>query len=138
MTPEQFQRSYLLPPGCKDLIDVLRLEELQKHAFDQPEVVGQAAIHGAESFSQVWKLKEKKSPAGPIPADTPAQPGFFLEVHLPPAVSVNFLASLLGRKPFQIIANLMEFGIFLTANQKVDFEIAAKVLRKYGLLAKKA
>ena len=138
MNPEQYQRSYLLPPGCKDLIDVLRLEELQRTAPLPPENVGDSLISGAESFSQVWKLKDKKSPAKSVSAESFAQPGFFLEVQLPASITVNYLASLLGRKPFQIIAQLMEFGIFVTAQQEVAFEAAAKVLRKYGLLAKKS
>jgi|SRR5882672_3142157 len=136
MTPEQYQRSYLLPPGCKDLIDVLRLEELQKQALNLPEIAGQATISGSENFSKVWKLKKKSAKIAS--AEAFAQPGFFLEVMLPEKVTVDYLASLLGRKPFQIIANLMELGLFVTAQQEVAFEMAAKVLRKYGLMAKKA
>jgi hypothetical protein len=138
MIPEQYQRGYLLPPGCKDLIDVLRLQELQKGAFYRPEAAGESAISGSESFSQVWKFKDQKSPAKPSSNEAFAQAGFFLEVLLPPIITVDYLASLLGRKPVQIIASLMEFGVFVTAQQKVGFEAAAKVLRQYGLLAKKA
>ena len=137
MTPEQYQRSYLLPPGCKDLIDVLRLQELQKWGLIQPDITGHAAISGSESFSQVWKFKNNKSGGNSGVSKGSAKPGFFLEVALPATITVNYLASLLGRKPFEIIANMLEFGVFVTSQQEVDFELAAKVLRKYGLLARK-
>jgi|ERR1041385_5267828 hypothetical protein len=131
MTPEQYQRSYLLPPGCKDLIDVLRLQELQNQATTPPAISGQAAITGAESFSKVWKFNEKKlKPAF-------AHPGFFLEVTLAAKVTVTYLASLLGRTPFQVAADLMELGVFATTHEQISFDDAARLLRKYGLSAKR-
>ena len=141
MTPEQYQRSYLLPPGCKDLIDVLRLEELHRPAAIEPDIImGQSAFQGAETFSQVWKLKPQppSTDAGGSGVSDAVPAAFFLEVHLPESISINFLATLLGRKPFQVVANLMEFGVFATPTQKVDFETAAKLLRKYGLLARRS
>ena len=135
MTPEQYQRGYLLPPGCKDLIDVLRLQELHKQAFKLPLLMGQAPISGAEHFSQVWKIDEEKlKSTSSVPG---VEPGFFLEVSLGPNVTVDFLASLLGRKPFQIVADLMELGVFASPQETVNFDDAAKVLRKYGLSASK-
>jgi translation initiation factor IF-2 len=52
--------------------------------------------------------------------------------------TVSQLAALLGKKPFQIIADLMEIGVFASANQSLDFEAISKVARQYGFIAKKA
>src|SRR2546423_15174316 len=112
MTPEQYQRSYLLPPGCKDLIDVLRLQELQKLAFQPPSVAGEVPFSGSDQFSQVWNLKPFKAKS-PTPQPEPV---FFLEVKIEPTVTVSQLATLLGRKPFQVQADLMELGVFASIN----------------------
>jgi hypothetical protein len=134
MTPEQYQRSYLLPPGCKDLIDVLRLQELVQDAGLPPLHSGQAAITGAETFSKVWKLDKTKLKAKP--AVSLPDPGFFLEVQLGERVTVQFLVSVLGRKPVQILSDLMDLGVFVSEDATINFEDAAKVLRKYGLKAR--
>jgi hypothetical protein len=91
--PDYSKRDCSLPPGCKDLIDVLRLT---------------------------------KSPVVMKP----------LELGKP--VSVRALAALLGCKPLQIIADLLELKILATVDQAVSFEVAAKIAVKYGLLAKRA
>lgn len=133
MTPEQYQRSYLLPPGCKDLIDVLRLQELAQQTELPPLLSGQAPITGAETFSQVWNLDQKKlKPSFPFP-----DPGFFLEIQLGETVSVQFLASVLGRPPVQIVSDLMELGVAVNSDGQVSFDEAANVLHKYGLRARK-
>src|SRR4051812_24193555 len=129
MTPEQYQRGYLLPPGCKDLIDALRLQELERMMFQPPPITGEVPVIGAEQFSQVWKLKPAKlKPVGSVTSSA-----FLLEVKLGLTIPIERLASLLGHKPFQIVADLMELGIFLSTTDSLDFETAAKVLRKYGL-----
>lgn len=133
MTPEQYQRSYLLPPGCKDLIDVLRLQELAQQAEIAPLLSEQAPISGSEAFSQVWNLDQKKLK---LPFPFPDQ-GFFLEVQLGEAVNVQFLASVLGRPPAQILSDLTELGVIVSGDGQVSFDDAAKVLHKYGLRARK-
>jgi|SRR4051812_23847057 len=134
MTPEQYHRSYLLPPGCKDLIDVLRLQELAEQAGLPPLLSGQAPIIGSETFSHVWKLdKAKLKPAAGVALP---DPGFFLEVQLGATVSVQFLASVVGRQPVQVISDLMDLGVFVGADAQISFDEAAKVLRKYGLTAR--
>jgi hypothetical protein len=133
MTPEQYHRGYLLPPGCKDLIDVLRLQELEKQAMLQPPLrSGLASITGSESFSHVWKINEAKLKPLPI-----ADPGFFLEIQLGDTVRIQFLASVLGRKAAEILGDLMELGVFVTSEAEISFDEAAKLLRKYGLSARK-
>lgn len=84
-SPNYNSRDYLLPKGCKDLVDVINLK-------------GEIFVSGA--------------------------------------TSVGELAVLLGQKPFRIVADLMQLGIFATVNQVVGFATMQKVARKYGYAAK--
>lgn len=138
------KRSYLLPPGCKDLIDLLKLEEQKKQpSIELPMLQGLPGLQGGELFiagtQQIlgaWKLKKKKSkePAiDPIGAQEVTR-----EVAILESIVVKELANIAGQKPFKIIADLMEIGIFANIMQKVGFEAASRVLKKYGILAKKA
>ena len=42
------------------------------------------------------------------------------------------LAEQLKRKPFQIIADLMEVGVFANVNQSIDEEVAQRICAKYN------
>ncbi len=103
MNPDYRKRDYLLPQGCKDLIDVIKLQ-----------VAGQP----------------------PLPPGQPDSRG--RELRVPEPISVRGLADLLGQPPFQIIGDLMQFGVFANVNQHLAFEVVAKVAWKYGYAAKKA
>jgi len=110
MNFEHFERGYLLPKGCKDLIDVINL------------------------------FQEKRKPtiflkAVSTPSDQEPQGNGDLLVSEP--ITVRELASLLKQKPFKIIADLMELGFFATVNQCLGFEAVSQVARRYGYLAKK-
>jgi hypothetical protein len=136
------KRSYLLPPGCKDLIDLLRLEEHKKRISTQlPPLPGVSGLLKGETFIAStqeilgpWKLKKKKSKQ---PDESLSLPSIG-EVVIPDEILVRELARIAGQKPFKIIADLMEIGIFANVTQKIGFEGASRVLKKYGILAKKA
>ena len=53
-------------------------------------------------------------------------------ITLKPPVIVRELAEQLKRKPFQLIADLMELGVFANVNQSLDEEVAQKICAKYG------
>jgi translation initiation factor IF-2 len=53
-------------------------------------------------------------------------------ITLKPPITVRDLAEALKRKPFQIIADLMELGVFATVNQAVEELIAQQVCAKHG------
>ena len=108
MSSDYSKRDYLLPKGCKDLIDVINLQKSQKQ-----ELKWQAG----ESFNQL--------------------PPITGEILLPEGTSVAEFAALLGQKPFKIVADLMGLGIFANVKQLVDFEAMRKVARKYGYLVKR-
>jgi hypothetical protein len=108
MSPDYSKRSYLLPKGCKDLIDVIHLEASQK-------------AHVVFEFKQAA-------------IDPPAVKGEIVVSH---KTTVGELADLLGQKPFKIIADLMELGLFANVNQTVNFGTISKVATKYGWRAKR-
>jgi hypothetical protein len=137
------KRSYLLPPGCKDLIDLLKLEEDKKQLSTQlpslpglPGLLkGEIFIAGTQEMLGPWKLKKNKSKE---PGDESLNIPSIREVVIPNEILVRELAKIAGQKPFKIIADLMEIGIFANVTQKIGFEAASRVLKKYGILAKKA
>ncbi|MCU0792514.1 MAG: translation initiation factor IF-2 [Opitutaceae bacterium] len=55
-------------------------------------------------------------------------------IHLKPPVIVRDFATTLGMKPFKLISELMEVGIFASINQSIDEAVAAKVAEKHGFL----
>ena len=75
------------------------------------------------------------SPAAPLkpavrPAPIPVPTGE--EIVLRPPIVVRDLAEKLGKKPFQVIADLMEMGIFANVNQTVETEVAQRVAAKHN------
>jgi translation initiation factor IF-2 len=53
-------------------------------------------------------------------------------ITIKPPIVVRELAEQLKQKPFKIIADLMEVGVFANVNQAVDEAVAQKVCAKYG------
>ena len=49
-----------------------------------------------------------------------------------PPIVVRDFAGLIGLKPFQLISELMEMGIFASMNQTIDEEVASKVSKTKG------
>jgi len=54
------------------------------------------------------------------------------EISLKPPIIVRDLAEKMGKKPFQLIADLMELGVFATVNQAIESEHAQRVCAKYN------
>jgi len=130
MENDYMKRGYLLPPGCKDLIDVLKLKEKKQ----------QAMLTGLLQLPPLPKvfgttLKPWKPMSVGKPTPLPAVKG---EIIIPAVTTAGKLAALLGQKPYLIIADLMELGIFANVTELLDFEAISKVARKYGFIVKKA
>ncbi|MCW5551165.1 MAG: translation initiation factor IF-2 [Verrucomicrobiae bacterium] len=53
-------------------------------------------------------------------------------ITIKPPIVVRELADQLKQKPFKVIADLMELGVFATVNQAIDEKIAQQVCAKYG------
>src|SRR5690349_15868208 len=113
MSFEHFERGYLLPKGCKDLMDVINL-----HAMPQ---------------AKIW-LKPASPPRTQPPKQAPTTKGDLL---VSEPTTVRQLATLLGQKPFRIIADAMELGIFANVNQPLAFETISQIAGRYGYTAKR-
>ncbi len=79
---------------------------------------------------------------GPAPAPAPARPAapprqtFAANAPLiimRPPILVRELAEKMGRKPFQVIADLMSMGVFATVTQSIEAEHAIRVCAKHGI-----
>ncbi len=121
MSFEHFERGYLLPKGCKDLIDVMGL-----HPKPQSQI-----------FLKLPIVHSKPSSTG-ISVE-PASPAAAMKGNLfvSDQTTVKELAALLGQKAFQIIADAMQLGIFATVNQSLGFKAISEIAGKYGYTAKR-
>jgi translation initiation factor IF-2 len=76
-------------------------------------------------------------PAIPSSATTP--PVITIEgdvkiIHLKPPIVVRDFATALGLKPFKLISEMMEMGIFASMNQNIEENVANKLAEKHGFL----
>jgi translation initiation factor IF-2 len=77
------------------------------------------------------------APPAREPAAKPAAPKFVAPatgeiIVIKPPIVVRELATQLKQKPFKIIADLMELGVFANVNQAIDEKIAQQLCAKYG------
>ncbi|MEO7318145.1 MAG: translation initiation factor IF-2 [Chthoniobacteraceae bacterium] len=72
----------------------------------------------------------------PAPAETEGKTEEKV-VHIKPPIIVRDLAAALNVKTFQLIGDLMEMGIFVSMNQSVEPDVAAKVCTKHGFVFEK-
>jgi len=100
---------YLLPEGCKDLNDVVLLQE---RAFALSEV--------------------EEMPASPPSHEVP------FCITIPESVAVGDLAGLLHLKPYKLISALIEFQVFASLKSEVTFETASMVCAHLGVAVKRA
>ena len=82
------------------------------------------------------RREERPTPAG-APTPTPADPRLALPANsqvitMKPPIVIRDLAEQMRRKPFQLIADLMQMGIYANVNQAVDETVAIKLCAKHG------
>ena len=85
------------------------------------------SVPGAR-FGAGAKAPGKPEPAAPkisLPADAQV-------ISIKPPIVVRELAEHLKQKPFKIIADLMQLGVFATVNQAIDESVAQRVCATYG------
>ena len=73
---------------------------------------------------------------GPRPAPAAQRPQFAADaptIIMRPPIVVRELAEQMGKKPFQIIGDLMQMGVFATVTQTIDAEAAVKICAKHGI-----
>ncbi len=74
--------------------------------------------------------REAAKPAAPQPKFVALTTGEVIIIK--PPIVVRELATQLKQKPFKIIADLMELGVFANVNQAIDEKIAQQLCAKYG------
>ena len=90
-----------------------------------------ATVPAAQAPGQ--RVVQPAKPAAPVKAAdkfVPPETGELISVK--PPIVVRELAEQLKRKPFQLIADLMELGVFANVNQSIDESVAQKICAKYG------
>src|SRR5207302_3124477 len=58
-------------------------------------------------------------------------------IHIKPPIIVKHLATELGLKPHQVIAELMNFNIFANINQTIEPDITSKRCQSHGFVLEK-
>jgi translation initiation factor IF-2 len=81
--------------------------------------------YGGQGRGQGQPARPPGPPKSQLQADAPV-------IQLRPPIVVRELAEKLGRKPFQVIADLMQMGVFATVTQTIDPEVAVKICAKSG------
>jgi len=87
---------------------------------------------GSKDLAEAIQRKEAASmPASPYPRLTRA-------IVLPEMVSIKYLAEISGASLYTITLLMQELGIGGEVSRSIDFADAARILRHYGILAKRA
>ena len=58
-------------------------------------------------------------------------------IYVPDYIEIRELAELLGLKPFKVVADALELGIFKYAEELIDFPTAAEIGKKHGFAVEK-
>jgi len=86
---------------------------------------------------QTFRQGGRQVAHAPAAKPAPSQPKFVAPatgemIVIKPPIVVRELATQLKQKPFKIIADLMELGVFANVNQAIDEKIAQQLCAKYG------
>ena len=97
---------------------------------------GQGGPGGQRPGAQAYR--GPGAPGRPAEPAKPQAPRFSLPadaqvIVIKPPIVVRELADALKQKPFKIIADLMEAGVFANVNQAIDEKFAVQICAKYGV-----
>jgi hypothetical protein len=122
MENEFMKRGYLLPEGCKDLIDVL---------------MPKGPKHSSESWQTTTEFMQKYY--AEMEDILAALPSNKEEIVIPAQILVVELGQMLSYKPYTLLVfrDLTKMG-FSKITDILDFETVSKVLGKYGVTCKLA
>ena len=91
---------------------------------------GQSFQRGRDGRPMPGRDRDQR-PSAPAPPRFVAPTGGEVIIMKPP-IAVREFADRVKQKPFKIIADLMEIGVFANVNQTIDEKIAAQICAKYG------
>jgi translation initiation factor IF-2 len=109
----------------------------------RPELRGRTPFRDGRGFAPQNRPPGPGPRPGPAPRVEPARPSAPAEpkfippstgqmITLKPPIIVRDLAEQLKKKPFQLIADLMQLNVFASVNQAIDEEVAQRLCAKYG------
>ena len=130
------------PEKPKEVLSLIDLD-------DKPKVarVRKVASLTNPVLPKISRIKGPETPPEPIPAPaaeappaagapsagaTEVSPTGEKLVHLKPPFSVKDLATAIGLKPFVLIKDLMDIGIFANQNQNLEGDVATKICELHG------
>lgn len=118
---------------CGDIERRFLSKEMRKVLRPMPDSEAEAKIEEiyrqADSYvREALKSGEKQEPP----------PSILGEMVVPERVTPRELARSLGKKPHEILMDLMEAGVFKPLDEQLTFDDVSKVLRGYGYIAKRA
>lgn len=98
---------------------------------EHPNTVGPTPVNQPESpqivESRVDNVTEKH-----VPDDDTIKSEGLKKLHIKPPIVVRDFAGELGLKPFKLISELMEIGIFASMNQTIDENVATELASRHG------
>lgn len=127
-----------LAPKVSDKTGSIKLppKPVYPQRFTRP---GQRPPFGPPGARSVPKPGDRAEMAGGAPKAAPPseEPKFVPPsagelISLKPPIIVRDLAEKLNRKPFQLIADLIQLNVFANVNQSLDDLVAQKICAKYG------
>ena len=130
------------PAKPKEALDLLA--EKPKRAKREPSAESKKSLF--TPISKIIEAEQAKAAvaASPAPVAAPAPEGAeIIEedgkkiIHLKAPIIVRDLATAMGVKPFKVISDLMEIGLFLNLNQPVEADVASKICEKHGFVFEK-
>lgn len=117
------------------------IQEVQQTAPDLPETAGAAPSlppPQVKSAGAPPPPPAKASVTPTLPVSSPSSPDDSVGIVegnliiVKPPIVVRDFAGLIGLKPFQLISELMEMGIFASMNQTIEEDVASKLAKSKG------
>ena len=117
------------PPRSGDKVGSVKLSPSRPSASGRQQTKPASRLPGGRQPAPPAREPAAK-PAAPPPKFVAPATGEVIVIK--PPIAVRELAAQLKQKPFKIIADLMELGVFANVNQAIDEKIAQQLCAKYG------
>lgn len=97
-----------------------------------PMPAGPPKPPAAAQAADVEQAPAAESIEGEGPEASVAEAGKLKKIHVKPPIVVRDFAGEIGLKPFKLISELMEMGIFASMNQTIEESVAVQVAGRHG------
>ena len=97
-----------------------------------PTPAGPPKPPAAAQAADLEQASAAESIEGESPEASMAEAGKLKKIHVKPPIVVRDFAGEIGLKPFKLISELMEMGIFASMNQTIEESVAVQVAGRHG------